>query len=69
MGVQRDVIPLAEGERGGQRPPEQQSGQQSVSGRTPCLTLPRLARQNNSGVIYIFLRRYFNGKQLLRRFG
>ena len=49
MGVQRDVIPLAEGERGGQRPPEQQSGQRSDSGRTLSCNIPRLDRRNNFG--------------------
>ena len=68
MGVQRDVIPLAEGERGGQRPPKQQSGQQSVSGRTPRISYPGLtgtitsaSREAVGGLPYdiAVIRRYF----------
>ena len=50
MGVQRDVIPLAEGERGGQRPPKQQSGQQSEFRTDAPHPIPRLDRHNNFSI-------------------
>ena len=47
MGVQRDVIPLADGcAREGRAFPEKQSGQQSESGRPSPHCAPRLDRRD-----------------------